>query len=270
MMHRLKHSYEAEINLLPNDRLAAEKNTFALIIKSKCNTEQTPFSCYHQTLIRDLDTLRALDAGLDAEKNTERLQLICNLEHILRIHNLVIADSQKIEQEQAKIEKRKEESEKRKIEKELLELEKYRLKIASIHETKHINAQIKNELHHLHEQLEIIKNKFLTIEKNQSARTEYSASNHTELKTKMATLHDELKKLITRSETASANSVKILEEIKKSLEDLVIISSVKPPPPFNPAVMQPEPIHQSPPAPRFNSSGMQAIPMPIIATVPPL
>ena len=70
LLHHVKHAYEAEINLLPNDRLASEKNTFALIIKSKCNTEQTPLSHYHQTLTRDLDKLRTIENDmLNTEKN---------------------------------------------------------------------------------------------------------------------------------------------------------------------------------------------------------
>ena len=199
--------------------------------------------------------------------------MISKLEHILRVHNLVIADAQKHEQEIAKIERRKEESEKRKIEKELLELEKYRLEIANIHETKHINAQIKNELQHVYEQMESLKLKFQNSERNQSIRADQHTNSINDLKTKITTLHEELKKLITTqtkaSENASSNLVKVLEELKKYLEVLGSFSVASPKqPPFNPEVMHPAPIHQ--PAPSFAPSMIQPIPVPVMPSAPRL
>lgn len=273
LVQHVKHAYEAEINLLPNDRL--EKNAFALIIKSKFNTEQTPLSHYHQTLTRDLDRLRNIENNmLDTEKNAERLQLISKLEHILRVHNLVIADAQKLEQQIAKIERRKEESEKRKIEKELLELEKYRLEIANIHDTKQVNAQIRGELQHVNEQMESLKLKLQNIERHQSIRAEQQTNSVSDLKSKIISLHEELKKLITTqtktSETASSNLTKIFDDLKKSLEALGSFAAATSPqrPPFNPELLRPAPTNQ--PAPSFVSSAMQPIPVPVMPSAPPL
>jgi len=143
-------------------------------------------SHYHQTLTHDLDKLRTIENDmLNTEKNTERLQLISKLEHILRVHNLIIADAQNMNKRLLRLKEEKK-NQKAKNRKRTFRAEKYRLEIANIHETKHINAQIKNELQHVYEQMESLKLKFQIV--NESIYSCRSATNSiNDLKTKITT-----------------------------------------------------------------------------------
>lgn len=140
---QLRHKYNTEINLLPNDALQNDKDRFILIIKSKYNNHKTPFSIYFHNLNHDLEKLHNLENILPTDKESERMILINHLEHTLRSYNLTIADNQKAEEEVADQKEKRMRQNNARLSKKSLRLKNIRQKLTIFMPTKQsLNAYL--------------------------------------------------------------------------------------------------------------------------------
>lgn len=211
----VEHVYQSEIQLLADNKLLTQPQSFIEIIKSKYKI--LPFSCYEQGVLHDLKCLKTIDPAYlpDEQKREKHKELIHTLENIIKTHNLKMADLQKAEQHEDEQTKKAQQAEWRTIEKEKLELEKLRNEThLSQLKIKHVSQNTRN-IEQILYRIDTMNNRSTIDAKTNETQYKHSIILLEGINSKQKELCQENKELLKKVTGTETHLTKLLNEIKK-------------------------------------------------------